>query len=460
MRPGRSENRPRNTATMITFCEECGKQYKIDPAQIAGAEAQFACKTCGYLITVAKPTPIKTENNNPPAAPNSAGPKAQNSAEVKPVTALAATQKTDTKEKTPPAKKLSKMHLGLTVKLFVMMIIVSLVPLAMFWGVSLKQTKSRMQNETQKYLNHVSISIAGHVEEWIDKNAVIIKTLANMEDIIAMVRLKQEPILKTIPKVYPWIDHAFIIDGDGNRIAGNGDQPPNNYTNRPYFQEAMEGKAITWQTMVDESSKMPVLILAAPIMQHDEIVGVIANVIRLEDLSKRMVTWGGDSSEVAFIVDEKGRVIAHKDTRYIAQHKNLSRHPLIAAFKKGHRGLVSFAQDGKSIIGRARGTALGWIVAIQQEEKEAFYFIDQLMSYAYLLLAVTVVFVFIIAWFSGRALSRPIVKLTDAANRISVGELDVKINTQRKDEIGDLAVAITRLQDSIRLSIEKLRQRR
>ncbi|MBU0987648.1 MAG: HAMP domain-containing protein, partial [Proteobacteria bacterium] len=86
--------------------------------------------------------------------------------------------------------------------------------------------------------------------------------------------------------------------------------------------------------------------------------------------------------------------------------------------------------------------------------------IEQLLSYAYLLLAVTIVFVFIIAWFSGRALSRPIIKLTDAADRISVGELDVEIDTNRKDEIGDLAEAVARMQDSIRLSIERLRQRR
>ncbi len=121
---------------------------------------------------------------------------------------------------------------------------------------------------------------------------------------------------------------------------------------------------------------------------------------------------------------------------------------------------MSFTDRGKSILGHARGTVFGWIIAIQQEEREAFALIDQLMSYAYILLIVTVVFVVIIAWFSGRALSRPIIKLTDTADRISVGELDVEIHTRRKDEIGDLAEAIGRMQDSIRVSIQRLRHRR
>jgi HAMP domain-containing protein len=45
------------------------------------------------------------------------------------------------------------------------------------------------------------------------------------------------------------------------------------------------------------------------------------------------------------------------------------------------------------------------------------------------------------------------------ADRISVGELDAVIDINSKDEIGDLAEAITRMQDSVRLSIERLRRR-
>jgi len=82
-----------------------------------------------------------------------------------------------------------------------------------------------------------------------------------------------------------------------------------------------------------------------------------------------------------------------------------------------------------------------------------------LMSFAYLLLVIIIVFVSIVAWFSGRALSKPIIMLTDAANRISIGELDMEIRTKRKDEIGDLSEAIARMQDSIRISIERLRRR-
>jgi methyl-accepting chemotaxis protein len=49
--------------------------------------------------------------------------------------------------------------------------------------------------------------------------------------------------------------------------------------------------------------------------------------------------------------------------------------------------------------------------------------------------------------------------LTDVANRISVGELEAQIDTRSNDEIGELANAVSRMQDSIRLSILRLRRR-
>jgi methyl-accepting chemotaxis protein len=46
------------------------------------------------------------------------------------------------------------------------------------------------------------------------------------------------------------------------------------------------------------------------------------------------------------------------------------------------------------------------------------------------------------------------------AERISVGDLDIEIESTSTDEIGELSEAISRMQESIRLSIERLRRRR
>ena len=56
-------------------------------------------------------------------------------------------------------------------------------------------------------------------------------------------------------------------------------------------------------------------------------------------------------------------------------------------------------------------------------------------------------------------LTNRIKSLTEITYRISLGELKADVAINSKDEIGDLANAIARMQDSIRLSIERLRRR-
>jgi predicted Zn finger-like uncharacterized protein len=56
-------------------------------------------------------------------------------------------------------------------------------------------------------------------------------------------------------------------------------------------------------------------------------------------------------------------------------------------------------------------------------------------------------------------LTKRIKSLTEVTNRISVGELEARVEVKTGDEIGALAEAISRMQDSIRLAIERLRRR-
>jgi HAMP domain-containing protein len=55
-------------------------------------------------------------------------------------------------------------------------------------------------------------------------------------------------------------------------------------------------------------------------------------------------------------------------------------------------------------------------------------------------------------------LTGKIESLTDVADRISAGDLEIEIEMKPKDEIGELAQAIARMRDKIRLYIEKLQQ--
>ncbi|MDZ7750053.1 MAG: HAMP domain-containing protein [Halofilum sp. (in: g-proteobacteria)] len=59
----------------------------------------------------------------------------------------------------------------------------------------------------------------------------------------------------------------------------------------------------------------------------------------------------------------------------------------------------------------------------------------------------------------GRVLVRPIRRLTDAAERIAGGQLSTDIDVRSRDEIGMLAGAVNKLQTSLRIAMERIKQR-
>ncbi|NNG01474.1 MAG: HAMP domain-containing protein [Desulfobacteraceae bacterium] len=65
-----------------------------------------------------------------------------------------------------------------------------------------------------------------------------------------------------------------------------------------------------------------------------------------------------------------------------------------------------------------------------------------------------------IVTFYGYRLTKKIRRVTEVADRISTGELDAELDIQSNDEIGDLSEAITRMKDSIRMSIQRLKKRK
>ena len=225
----------------------------------------------------------------------------------------------------------------------------------------------------------------------------------------------------------------------------------------------MKGKNLTWQTLIGKTSKKPALVLAVPIKSDNQLVGVVAAAMTVDDISQNITTWKTGKSGYAFLLDEKGFVISHPIRQFVVSRKNLNSHPLIANFRK--RGWTTITtqftnSQGNSSLGHVRSNNYGWALALQQHSTEVLESFNRVQEFALILLGSTVLLVLIISWFSARAIVTPIMKLADAAERMSLGELNVKFDIKSKDEIGLLAQAIGRMQTSLRLAMNRLRRKR
>lgn len=450
---------------MDIICDACGKKYRVDETKMKGDSAKVKCKACNNIMVVTKPKPA------PPAESfrfeEAAEPELTGAPKIPQrftETAISPQEQTeDLPKEAPPFYSGQKVRFGLFGKIITVMLIVSLLPFAIFWGITLRETNERIRSDTEALMAQTALGLGNQVDGWIDHNVAILRTAAKLPEIISMAAENQKPILETIQKQYPWMYLVFTVGTDGMNIARSDDVPLMDYSDREYYKNIMMGKNLSWQTLIGKTSQKPALVLAVPIKSGDQTVGVMAAAMTVDDISKNIGTWKKGETGYAFLVDEKGYVVSHPDKQYVATRKNLDSHPLIANYrKKGWTTITTRfdAANGHPALGHVRSNNYGWALALQQEDAEVFSALNRVQKFALTLLGCTILLVSVIAWFSARAIVTPVMKLTDAAERMSLGELNVKIDIKSRDEIGLLAQAIGRMQTSLRLAMNRLRRKR
>lgn len=460
---------------MKVVCSSCSAGYQVDLSKINGSKAWFKCKKCSENIVVEKHVDMDSDildtfypDENPDTLDligDTLEQKAHSDEETASVfddnlDSAAVEDKQETQpgsaETLVPAKNYT---IGLTAKVVLLMLIVSLLPGGLYFAISTKASHERILDETKTAGVIVSRHTALQVNEWIDKNIRALKAVAKLPDVQSMDAASQEKTLRIIQREYPWIYLAFTTDIKGYNIARSDGKPLKNYSDRKYVKGIAEGSELSWQTLIGKTSKKPALVLAVPIMKDGKSIGLVAAAMTRNAISERVTNIELGKTGSGFLIDQEGKTVAHQNNAFVLKQKNMNTHPLIQAAKSGRQTAIEFTDaDGRTAIGFTAKTDLGWTLAIQQDKEEALAPLKKAQNSAIMLLGITLAIVFLIALLASRALVNPIKELTDAANRISVGEMDVEITNRPKNEIGDLAAAITRMQDSIRISISRLQR--
>jgi len=443
-------------------CENCGKKYKFNEDKIKGQSVKLRCRECKNVMVVEKPMSEPDDLidfGSISASPQEDGPYVDSTATFDTKSVQTASARLDT-ETESGAKKI---RFGLFFKIVILMLIVSLLPLGAYWAITFNKTSNLAKVSSENFMAQTAMGLSNQVDEWIDKNVRVLKAAARLPGIISMERTRQEPVLKAIQKEYPYIYLVFTVDLKGMNTARNDGKSLKNYSDRQYYKDvAIKGKKLTWQTLIGKTSKKPALVLAVPIISGGRVIGVMAAAANIDDISKSVARWRRGKTGYAFLVDETGKVVSHQVKQFVVQQKKLNNHPMIQAYKRNKRAQGAIYKDerGREVFGHVRGNRYDWALVVRQESEEIFEPLKSVQLFFYILFIVTIFVVSVVAWFFARALVKPITELTDIAERMSLGELDSKVNVKAKDEIGLLALAIERMRISLNMAMARLRKKR
>lgn len=395
--------------TLPIFCEECGKLYHISKEKlrnIKGTVAKTKCRNCGFVIMVNKseadaPDRLEElENLEEIVEDDDTGPEPSiNSAAVH--KAIPTPSEPSPFPAVGVHSQAKRKGLGLRAKMIVLFLIVPLAIMA-----------------TSGYFSQRQINTM--VFTLVNQSAEMITTLAeqNVADVSKSVARQVQLYFESNPGI------------TRERIAEN----------RELISLAIQKVGATGATYLYATGPFTVLASAAGNLNGKP----------LSETMRREL--GADWSRLE-------NLIAPLD-----DGKNVPRQGYF--LWKGQDGTTS---EQYAVMTPISGTGYG--IAAAADTREFTKPLDKMKKYAgqqavrtkntnFAITVATLIIIGAIVTIYGQTLVNRIKTLTDAADRISVGELDAEITITSQDEFGNLADAISRMQESLRQSIMRLRRRR
>jgi methyl-accepting chemotaxis protein len=240
---------------MDIICDVCAKKYRVDETKMKSEKAKVKCKACDNIMVVTKPAlePVD-EPSFPPETPepevSQAAPISERAIE------RPAMQRQEPEDIPTSIYGGQKVRFGLFGKIITVMLLVSLLPFAIFWGITLRETNERIRTDTEALMAQTAQGLGNQVSDWIDNNEAILRTAAKLSEITTMDELQQKPVLETIQKQYPYMYLVFTVGTDGLNVARSDDVPLMDYSERKYYKDIIRGKNLSWQTLIGKTSKL------------------------------------------------------------------------------------------------------------------------------------------------------------------------------------------------------------
>jgi HAMP domain-containing protein len=386
--------------TMIVICEECGKKYRIDVTKIKGTAARFKCRVCTHMIMVAKP------------ASDSPVPETANLDSTETVAATAEEQTpviehdvevdrvAAERVKVKPDRKRGAFNLRAK-----MLLLFLIVPLMLMIGASflylwqLEQMSGLLTQESTKIVNQMA------------------------EDKIADLSTAVAIQCRLYLLAHPELKKTDFMNDMGFKTLAVQKVGLTGYT-ALYEMPGPDGVWRTWAHVNPKIINIDMSTLKTSMGVNFPGFWTIFSGVKGGKRSQGYYTW------------------QDKDGRF--RDKFMACTPVAG---------TPFVIAATTYLDEFTGP-------IKLLETQARMLTEKARLISWAVLGGTLLLIGIIVSIYGHRLTAKIKSLTDVAERISIGDLGVEVETKSRDEIGELAEAISRMQDSIRLSIERLRRRR
>ena len=340
-----------------------------------------------------------------------------------------------------------------------LMIVFGLLILAVGFTLALIAVRTARKAVTEKVATHL-IDKATDTAEIIDGRVntffQVLEGIARIPQIRdASVSYQQKmDILINEAKFNSILEELYLVDTDGIQYYSDGTS--DNYSNKEWFKDAMQGKRDASEPYVDETADNKLFItFSLPVYDDNKnIIGVLGADIAAKELSNDISDIVVGKTGECYILGLTGTTIAHKNFEAVEKQLNMieegKKEKSLASLSKFLEHALAtdkseigyYTYKGESFIASyAAMKTTRWKVIIKAPVEEFMNTVDELHLKMIIIGLIILAAGLVIVFFVTRQMIKPIKVVVNALKDIAQGEgdLTVRLPVHGNDEVTDLS---------------------
>ncbi|GAB6181793.1 sensor domain-containing diguanylate cyclase [Desulfotomaculum defluvii] len=323
------------------------------------------------------------------------------------------------------------------------------------------QSKNVLERSVFNTLEYLIDAEENAITNWSDNRKNFLVGLANNQRIKSMDYATAKRILENSLNMDKNFKTIVLVGTDGKiKVEPFKSKVSHTYIgDRAYIQQAMKGETYVSEVLLSRNTKEPVIFIATPVKQKDEIVGILFGVVKIEVITNLVQQTSLGELGETYLVNQQGFMVSQ--SKFLQEFTSLRlkviKEPL-NQFSEGNnsRGIYKNYRN-KKVFGVYRNLTEIKIGLVAEMEYHSAMMKYGLQTYFLAVVAsglIVVVFLLFGVYYS-RKLSKPLEFLAAEVISIAEGNYRSIISIPANTEIQELSTAINHMSANI---LEKTNQ--
>ncbi len=336
--------------------------------------------------------------------------------------------------------------------------------------ISYLYSEGALMDNINESLSNLSKEASKVVQERVDSKLNALEVLAE-SDLIKGEELNINEKLQVLKSETQRGNHLWmaIVDVDGNVITTDGDTE--NVADLEYFQKAKSGSRAVSDPYRSKITNDLVVAYAVSIKDSDKVKGVLVSIRDGYELSALTNDIHIGKNGEAFMINNNGTTVAHKDKNLVMQmdndfenvKKDAQLESLVELEKQmvaGKEGVGEYTyNDVTKYMGYAPVDGTNWSLALTAPRSEVMAKVNSLLKTVLIASIIILVVGIVITYLIALNISKPLKTASEYLEIVASGDFTNEAPEKllkAKDEIGTLANAINAMQSSIKNIIKEV----